>query len=84
VSPRFHRLHHGLRAAGRRSCNYGAVFPFWDMLFGTADFSNEYPATGDKRAPEAMATGGYVAQQVSGLRFFRDELRAGRAKRIKG
>jgi len=76
VSPRFHRLHHGLRAAGRNSCNYGAVFPFWDMLFGTADFSNEYPPTGDKRAPESMATGGYLEQQLGGLRFFMDEFRA--------
>jgi len=68
VSPRFHRLHHALRAAGRRSCNYGAVFPYWDMLFGTADFSPVYLPTGDARAPEAMATGSYLAQQWSGLR----------------
>ena len=27
ISPRFHRLHHGVLAAGRKSCNYGAVFP---------------------------------------------------------
>jgi sterol desaturase/sphingolipid hydroxylase (fatty acid hydroxylase superfamily) len=70
VSPRFHRVHHGLRAAGRVSCNYGAVFPIWDMLFGTADFAAEYPATGDRNAPEAMATGDYMAQQWSGLRYF--------------
>ena len=38
ISPRFHRAHHGLLAAGERSCNYGAVLPWWDMLFGTADF----------------------------------------------
>ena len=68
VSPRFHRLHHALSAAGRRSCNYGAVFPFWDMLFRTADFSPVYLPTGDVRAPEAMATGNYLAQQWSGLK----------------
>ena len=39
ISPRFHRAHHGVLAAGQRSCNYGAVLPWWDMLFGTADFS---------------------------------------------
>lgn len=70
VSPRFHRLHHALHAAGRRSCNYGAVFPFWDMLFRTADFSPVYLPTGDARAPEAMATGSYLAQQWSGLKHF--------------
>jgi sterol desaturase/sphingolipid hydroxylase (fatty acid hydroxylase superfamily) len=70
VSPRFHRLHHALKAAGRRSCNYGAVFPFWDMAFRTADFSNVYLPTGDARAPEALATGGYFAQQLTGARLF--------------
>jgi sterol desaturase/sphingolipid hydroxylase (fatty acid hydroxylase superfamily) len=70
VSPRFHRLHHALKAAGRRSCNYGAVFPYWDMLFHTADFSDAYLPTGDARAPEAMATGGYLAQQWSGAKMF--------------
>ena len=52
-----------------------AVIPFWNMLFGTADFSNEYPPTGGKRAPESMATGGYFAQQLGGLQFFMDVFR---------
>ena len=69
ISPRFHRLHHGIRAAGRNSCNYGAVFPFWDMAFGTADFSDVYLPTGDARAPEALATGGYLAQQWAGAKL---------------
>ena len=68
ISPRFHRLHHAIRAAGRRSCNYGAVLPWWDMLFGTADFSDEYGPTGDPGAGEAMATGSYLSQQLAGLR----------------
>jgi sterol desaturase/sphingolipid hydroxylase (fatty acid hydroxylase superfamily) len=75
VSPRFHRLHHGLRAAGRNSCNYGAVFPIWDILFRTADFSDEYAPTGDRRAPESMASGGYFEQQLGGLQFFLSEFR---------
>jgi sterol desaturase/sphingolipid hydroxylase (fatty acid hydroxylase superfamily) len=78
VSPRFHRLHHALKAAGRTSCNYGAVFPYWDMLFRTADFSPVYLPTGDARAPEAMATGSYLAQQWSGLKHFSAAL--GRAR----
>lgn len=72
VSPRFHRAHHGVLAAGQRSCNYGAVFPFWDMMLGTADFERDFPATGDDTAPEAMASGGYFAQQWAGLKYLVD------------
>ena len=70
ISPRFHRSHHGVLAAGQRSCNYGAVLPWWDMLFGTADFTREYAATGDPSGEEALATGGYFQQQWAGLRRF--------------
>jgi sterol desaturase/sphingolipid hydroxylase (fatty acid hydroxylase superfamily) len=68
ISPRFHRAHHGIRAAGQQSCNYGAIFPFWDILFGTADFSRAYAVTGDPSAEEAMATGTWLQQQAAGLR----------------
>lgn len=68
VSPRFHRAHHGICAAGGRSCNYGGALPWWDILFGTANFSPAYPLTGDPSAEEALATGGYLAQQCAGLR----------------
>ncbi len=53
VSPRFHRLHHsiglGHESAGRQTLgghNFGVLFPWWDMLFKTADFSNRYEPTG--------------------------------------
>ncbi len=68
VSPRFHRAHHGILAAGERSCNYGAIFPFWDMLFRTADFSKTFAKTGDPEAPRAMAEGGWLLQQIAGLK----------------
>lgn len=67
VSPRFHRAHHGIAAAGHNSCNYGAIFPFWDMLFGTADFSKDFPRTGDPSAEERLATGSWWQQQVGGV-----------------
>ncbi len=70
ISPRFHRAHHGIRAAGQVSCNYGSVFPWWDMLFRTADFSRDYVRTGDPSGEEALATGSYVQQQWAGLRRF--------------
>jgi sterol desaturase/sphingolipid hydroxylase (fatty acid hydroxylase superfamily) len=68
ISPRFHRAHHGVLAAGQRSCNYGAILPVWDVVFGTADFSRDYVRTGDPSAPDEMASGGYLQQQVAGLR----------------
>ncbi len=67
VSPQFHRAHHGLRAAGRQSGNFGGVFPWWDMLFGTADFRRDVIETGDAQASDAMARGGWLAQQRAGL-----------------
>jgi sterol desaturase/sphingolipid hydroxylase (fatty acid hydroxylase superfamily) len=68
ISPRFHRAHHGVLAAGQRSCNYGAIFPFWDMIFGSADFARCYAVTGDPSAEEAMATGSWAQQQMAGFR----------------
>ena len=70
ISPRFHRAHHGILAAGQRSCNYGAVLPWWDMLFRTADFTRSYVQTGDPSGEEALATGSYFEQQGAGFRRF--------------
>jgi sterol desaturase/sphingolipid hydroxylase (fatty acid hydroxylase superfamily) len=80
ISPRFHRAHHGVLAAGQRSCNYGAAFPWWDMMFGTADFSRAYVQTGDPSGEEALATGTYVQQQMAGARRF---LRSFRRRRVR-
>ena len=68
VSPRFHRAHHAVLAAGQKSCNYGAVLPWWDMLFGTADFGRDYAPTGDPGADDALTHGSYVRQQWAGIR----------------
>ncbi len=68
ISPRFHRAHHGVLAAGQRSCNYGAILPWWDIMFGTADFDRAYVETGDPTAEPALVNGSYLAQQWAGLR----------------
>ncbi|MBB5690347.1 sterol desaturase family protein [Roseomonas alkaliterrae] len=69
VSPRFHRVHHGVMSAAEHGRNYAVLFPVWDWIFGTADFRRDhYPRTGDPEAPEALATGGWLRQQVVGLR----------------
>ena len=45
-------------------------------MFGTADFDRRsYPRTGDPMAPESLATGGWVRQQVDGFREFAKALR---------
>ena len=49
VSPAFHRLHH-MRVDPYRptlhNCNFGQVFPLWDILFGTALYGEPVRATG--------------------------------------
>ncbi|MCX7684613.1 MAG: sterol desaturase family protein [Acetobacteraceae bacterium] len=69
VSPRFHRLHHGLLSAGEAGKNYAVLLPLWDWIFGTADFRRDhYPPTGDPTGSERLATGGWLAQQAEGLK----------------
>ncbi|GAB4562231.1 MAG: sterol desaturase family protein [Rhizobacter sp.] len=53
VSPRFHRLHHGMGlghpSQGRGAlseCNFAVLFPLWDVLFRTANFEQRYDPTG--------------------------------------
>ena len=53
VSPRFHRRHHsigiGHESAGKNTRgghNFGVLLPWWDMLFGTANFELRYDPTG--------------------------------------
>ena len=76
VSPRFHRLHHGVgighESAGRQTLgghNFGVLFPWWDMLFRTADFSNRFDPTGVRDQVEnGREYGqGFWSQQKLGL-----------------
>jgi sterol desaturase/sphingolipid hydroxylase (fatty acid hydroxylase superfamily) len=54
ISPMFHRMHHavgyGHEAIGKPGvlggCNFGILFPWWDMLFKTAIFPKEVYPTG--------------------------------------
>lgn len=69
VSPRFHRLHHGVLSTADHGKNYAVLLPVWDWMFGTADFNRDvYPRTGDLDAPEALATGSWLRQQFVGLK----------------
>ena len=73
VSPRFHRLHHavGLGHEGRRQGhNFGVLLPWWDVLFGTANFELRYDPTGVRDQVEAGRDygRGFWAQQWLGLK----------------
>ena len=77
VSPRFHRLHHsigiGHESAGRQTLgghNFGVLLPWWDILFGTANFELRFDATGVRdQVEQGVDYGrGFWAQQWLGLR----------------
>jgi sterol desaturase/sphingolipid hydroxylase (fatty acid hydroxylase superfamily) len=78
VSPRFHRRHHSIgighesQSQGRTvlgGCNFGVLLPWWDMLFGTADFQLRYDPTGVRDQVEQGRDygAGFWAQQRQGL-----------------
>lgn len=80
VSPRFHRVHHGIgvghESAGPGSLgghNFAVLFPVWDALFGTARWHDEPGPTGIRdQLPEFGGRDygrGFWAQQ--GLAFAR-------------
>lgn len=54
VSPIFHRMHHavgyGYEAKGKPGvlggCNFGVLFPWWDMILNTAIFTKQVHPTG--------------------------------------
>jgi sterol desaturase/sphingolipid hydroxylase (fatty acid hydroxylase superfamily) len=84
ISPRFHRLHHavgiGHESPGKAMStagtpklgghNFGVLLPWWDMLFGTANFEKRYDPTGVRDQVEQGRNygGGFWAQQWLGLK----------------
>ena len=79
VSPRFHRTHHGVgighETHGAHSLgghNFGVLLPWWDMLFGTADFGPRFEPPGIRdQVEEGRDYGqGFWAQQRLGLKRF--------------
>ena len=81
VSPIFHRRHHAIGVGHEGThlgCNFAVLFPLWDRLFGTADFSPAIAPTGIRdQLPAPAGDGrdygrGFWAQQWLGLvRLFR-------------
>jgi sterol desaturase/sphingolipid hydroxylase (fatty acid hydroxylase superfamily) len=78
VSPRFHRLHHavgiGHERGGQQGTlgghNFGVLLPWWDMLFGTANFELRYDPTGVRDQVEKGRDygSGFASQQWLGVR----------------
>lgn len=78
VSPRFHRRHHAI-GIGHESprggrvvlggCNFGVLLPWWDMLFGTANFERRFDPTGVRDQVELGRDygQGFWSQQWLGL-----------------
>jgi sterol desaturase/sphingolipid hydroxylase (fatty acid hydroxylase superfamily) len=61
VSPRFHAVHHSDRRSDYDS-NYGSLFSFWDVLFGTAIFATARPAS--YGLPKLRIPGSFLGQLV--------------------
>ncbi len=79
VSPRFHRLHHSIgigheTVKAERTVlgghNFGVLLPWWDVLFGTANFEQRYDPTGVRDQVEANRDygKGFWSQQWVGLK----------------
>ena len=77
VSPRFHRLHHsigmGHESAGKNTLgghNFGVLLPWWDMVFGTANFEQRYDPTGVRDQVEQKRDygRGFWSQQWMGVK----------------
>ncbi len=71
VSPLFHRRHHAIGAGheGRyQGCNFAVLFPLWDIVFRTADFTPGYEPTGIRDQLDGRDYGiGFWRQQWLGL-----------------
>ena len=77
VSPRFHRLHHSIGIGHETNGpatlgghNFGVLLPWWDMLFGTANFEQRYDPTGIRDQVEANRDygHGFWSQQWLGMK----------------
>ena len=78
VSPPFHRRHHAIGAGHEgkyRGVNFATLFPLWDMLFRTADFTPGYQPTGIRDQLAGHDYGmGFWRQQWLGLVRLKDVL----------
>ena len=67
VSPHFHRVHHSIHSSDH---NFGVLLPWWDQLFGTANFQQQLDPTGVQDAAGQVHDygRGLWSQQWQGLK----------------
>ena len=67
VSPHFHRVHHSIHSGDH---NFGVLLPWWDQLFGTANFQRQLDPTGvqDLAGQQTDFGRGLWSQQWQGLK----------------
>lgn len=73
VSPLYHRLHHANKKKYEKppyGCNFANIFPFWDIVMGTADFNYDNVRTGIYGEGVKEVGCNYLTHQISGFRKF--------------
>jgi sterol desaturase/sphingolipid hydroxylase (fatty acid hydroxylase superfamily) len=75
VSPRYHRMHHaigvGHETGGRLGgCNFAVLLPLWDIVFGTANFTPRFAATGIRDQLPRAADGALLPGRDYGRGFW--------------
>ena len=81
VSPRYHRMHHaigvGHESKGKGTlggCNFAVLFPVWDILFRTANFTREFVQTGIRdQLPHTAPDGSVVPGREYGRGFWQQQ-----------
>lgn len=90
ISPSFHRRHHAIgygHEGSRHGCNFGVLFPWWDMLFGTASWDTRPEPTGIRdqlgspQVPARDYGAGLLSQQWLALVRIAQRLKAMRPSR---
>ncbi|RFU45661.1 sterol desaturase family protein [Paraburkholderia sp. DHOC27] len=82
VSPTFHRRHHAIgygHEGLKYGCNFGILFPWWDMLFGSASWSRVVEPTGIRDQLDGRRYGeGFWAQHALAFQRIAARLRRGK------
>jgi sterol desaturase/sphingolipid hydroxylase (fatty acid hydroxylase superfamily) len=90
VSPTFHRRHHAIgfgHEGTTYGCNFGVLFPWWDMIFRSVSWNRELEPTGIRdQLPVAEAPGrdygdGFIAQHLLAFKRIGERIRAHRGMR---
>lgn len=86
VCPLYHRTHHAIatqpRSRFQYGCNFANLFPFWDILFGSACFEYSETRTGIAGQSADEAGRSWLSHQISGFRLFKAAVSQSRYLRL--